>query len=242
MKLFKFYCCFLFLCVETILVAQDKPAATFSLSLNHDSSFGLYPIVNGSIGLNKNLSLTFYGVFWTNPTYGNSLAPVTGSDLWLESGIGISRTTADNRWLFNPSLGFTHGKLLSGGERGVVFDGIAPNIALFHFGDKWEGELYSCYYKSLRKEGITTDYFLGWLYAGYKPWPEWSFGLHVEDFSILRADNAQATNLYRWVGAYVKFILKETYLFRFSAGKNMTKQDYYSPEYYRLGVTIPFLH
>lgn len=228
----------LVLCFVNLQAQEEKTPSTLSITATQDPAFGFYPLVSGSFGLKPNLSLTFYGIFWTNPSFANTPA---GTDWWLETGTGLSFTAAEGL-LFNPSIGFTHGKLLSGGQQGVIADGVVPNLAAFYNKGHFETEFYAAYYKSLRKEGpVTTDYFLGWLYAGAVLHKHISAGLHYEQFRITRISNGNAQSLYHWLGAYVKFSLDKGYFFRFSAGKNFTDDGGYPAEFYRLGLFLPLL-
>lgn len=229
----------LVLCRFSIVYAQsEKPASTLSVTATQDPAFGFYPLVNGSFGLKPNLSLTFYGIFWTNPSFANAPA---GTDWWLETGTGLSFTLAEGL-LLNPSIGFTHGKLLSGGQQGVIADGMVPNLAVFYNKGRFESELYGAYYKSLRKEGpVTTDYFLGWLYAGTVLHKHVSAGAHYEQFRITRITDGNPQSLYHWLGVYLKFSLDKGYFFRFSGGKNFTDNSGYPAEFYRLGLFLPLL-
>ncbi len=231
------------LCFTNNLFAQldtdIKAPSTFAVAINQDNAFGFYPSVFGSFGLNENLSFTYYGILWTNPTYGNIAAG--GIDNWLEAGAGLSFLTADNRMLVNPFIGFTHGKLLSGGENGVIGDGIVPGITSFYLTDKWDIELFAAYYKALRKEGpVTFDYFLYWALPGYIINEHVTLGVHHESFILTRETEGESFPLYQWLGGFVKFTVDNKYIFRFSAGKNF-KTDFNSGDFYKLTVFIPLL-
>lgn len=225
--------------IRPAFAQNDVPAPTLAFTIPHDPSFGFYPIVTGSFGLKPNLSFTFYGIFWTNPGFANAFP--AGTDWFLEAGAGVSFLPAEGL-LVNPSIGFTHGKLLSGGAEGVIADGMVPNLALFYNKGRLESELYAAYYKALRKEGpVTTDYFLGWIFAGAVLHQYVSAGVHYEQFDITRMTQVEAKNLYRWLGPYVKFTLPKGYYFRFSAGANFTRHEGFSSEFYRLGLFLPVM-
>jgi len=231
----------LVLCPAKKMFAQEeKPASTLTVTVTQDAAFGFYPLASGSFGLTPKLSLTFYSIFWTNPSFANA---GTGTDWFLETGAGIGFTPAEGL-LLNPAVGFTHGKLLSGGQQGVIADGMVPNLAAFYNKGRFESEFYGAYYKSLRKEGtVTTDYFLGWVYSGIVLHKHISVGAHYEQFRITRMTNDNAKSLYHWLGGYLKFTLEKGYFLRFSAGKNFTdtKSGGYPEEFYRLGLFLPFL-
>ena len=221
------------------LTTESKAPSTFAVAINQDNAFGFYPSIFGSFGLDDQLSFTYYGNLWTNPTYGNIDAG--GIDNWLEVGVGLSFLTLNDQFLVNPFLGFTHGKLLSGGESGVVGDGIVPGIAGFFLSDKWDIELFGSYYKALRNEGpVTFDYFLYWVLPGYIVNEHVTLGIHHESFILTRETGAEAFPLYQWLGGFAKFTVDNKYVFRFSAGKNF-KTDFNSKNFYKLTVFIPLL-
>lgn len=218
---------------------SSLPKPTLALTIPHDAVFGFYPIVTGSFGISSHLSMSFYGIFWTNPSFANAIP--SGTDWFLETGAGLSFNPTKNL-LLNPSVGLTHGKLLSGGIEGVIAEGLVPNLAAFYNKGKLETELYVAYYKAMRKRGpVTTDYLLAWLYVGAVLHERFSAGIHYEEFGITRITNKPAQNLYRSLGGYLKITLPDGYSFRFSAGKNFTKNSGYPAEFYRLGLFLPVL-
>lgn len=230
---------FFFLSVTVAVTAQkEKQASTFSIVLNQDNAFGFYPYIQGSFGINAKSSFTFYGILWTNPGFAQGITPnpQLGSDLWLEAGAGYSFNTLNDKLFLNPSLGLTHGKLLSGGTTKVA-EGIVPSLfALFNDGT-WEMEFFSAYYQYLRNGPANSSYFLGWIYPGYIVNKNVSLGVHLENFSSFAG--GASTTLYQWVGGYVKFTVADRYTFRLSAGGNTISQNYYSKEYYKLTSVIP---
>ena len=224
-------------CLAVNAQTEQRPSS-FSLVLNHDPAFGFYTYALGSYGLKNGVdNFTFYGIFWTNPGYGN---PMLGTDLWLETGIGIGHPFAEGKGYVNPSLGFTHGKLLSGGTQGRAFEGIVPSITAFYTGNRFELEAFAAYYKSTRDQGITSDYVLYWAYPGIRLNKLLSLGLHLEGFDLTRLEDGSGAGLYFWTGGFVKFTLRDFYTLRFSAGKNHRKGDY-APDYYKLTVAFPLL-
>lgn len=212
-------------------VVESEPPSTFSILLNQDNAFGFYPQVAGSFPINDKLSFSFYSIFWSNAAYGS---PDLGTDLWTEMGVGLSFNAFGDKMIINPSLGFTHGKLLSGGEKSVPFDGIVPNALAFVFTKKFEAELFASYYKALKKEGPETfDYFLYWAYPGVVLSDHVSVGGHYEGFALTRSTSGASEMLYHWLGAYVKFNINNTYTLRFSTGTNLKEGDY-SDGFYKL--------
>lgn len=224
------------------LSAQEKesnlPPSTFSLNISYDNMFGFYPAAYGSFGIKENLSFTYYGIMWTNPSFGS---PQTGTDNWLETGIGLSMASPNEKWLFNPSLGVTHGKLLSGGEEGVIGDGIAPSMVVFFQDEVMEVEAFAVWYKALRKEGLFSyDYALYWLLPGFILNEKLSLGLHYEGFVLTRSTNTDgAEQLYQAVGGYAKVTVQNGAAFRLSLGKNFKGTDY-PDEFYKLTFNLPF--
>lgn len=192
----------------------------------------------GGFPLGDRFDLTTYAIFWTNPTFGS---PSSGANLWTETGIGISSYTLEERLLLNPSLGLTHGSLLSGGEQGVLAEGIVPSFLGLYLDDRFETELFVAYYQVLRKEGpIQSSYVLYWIYPGIYLTPVFSIGLHYEGFRLTDTNVGDTGPLYIWTGGYLKYTIQEKYALRFSAGINVAENSPYSGEYYKLNVVIPF--
>ena len=218
---------------------KELPPSTFSLNIPYDNMFGFYPAAYGSFGIKENLSFTYYGILWTNPSFGS---PTTGTDNWLETGFGLSMMTKNEKWLLNPALALTHGKLLSGGEEGVIADGIAPSMTVFFQDGVMELETFIIWYKALRKEGLfTNDYVLYWLLPGFVINDKISLGLHYEGFVSTRQSFRKGSEqLYQAVGGYAKFTVGGRYVFRLSMGKNFKDTDYPN-EFYKLVLTVPFL-
>lgn len=218
---------------------KELPPSTFSVSVPYDNMFGFYPGAYGSFGIKENLSFTYYGILWTNPSFGS---PATGTDNWLETGFGLSMMSPKEKWLFNPSLALTHGKLLSGGEEGIVADGIAPSMTVLFLDGVMELEAFAVWYKALRKKGVFTyDYALYWLLPGFIINDHLSLGLHYEGFVLTRRSLQDGSEqLYQAVGGYTKFTVGDKYAFRLSLGKNFKETDYPS-EFYKLTLNIPLL-
>lgn len=218
----------------TLKAQEDIAPSTFSLALNHDNAFGFAPAAFGSLGLNKDVSLTYYGIFWTNFAYSNS-----GFDSWLETGIGVSFPAFDGKALINPSIGLTHGSLLSGSASGEIAEGIVPNVAIFYTGEYTELEVYAGYYKAIKDGGFQSDFLLYWFYPGLRLTESISAGLHYEQFYLTNDSNGTSESFYQWVGGYVKFITNGQYSFRFSAGRNINGIPDYSDSFYKLSVFMP---
>lgn len=231
------------LLLTSTVSAQDEESperpSTFAVGISMDNGFGFYPTVYGSMGINETTDFTYYGVFWTNPSFG---LPQTSfsSDLWLESGIGIGFDAFNGTAYFNPSLGFTHGKLLSGGRESILFDGIVPSLTAYFYPGSFDGELFISYYQHLRKQSDNTlDFLYYWVYPGFWLSDKISAGAHYEGVYI----NFGGTTLessYQWLGPYIKFYVGSKYMFRFSGGINL-KEGVYAREFYKLSIYFPLL-
>ncbi len=211
---------------------------TFAIVLSQDNAFGFNPAVFGSFGLNaqSGVSFTFYSIFWTNPSYGTL---IDGSDLWLETGAGISFTGLDGRLFLNPSIGLTHGRLLSDSPRGAVAEGIVPSVAALFSDGIFESELYFSWYKGLKNKGNNAgDYLLYWILPGVRVSKRVALGLHYEGFDRVRHARGDTGQQYAWLGGFLKFNLSNRYIFRFSTGSNTAKNGIYSDGFYKLAVTV----
>lgn len=229
----------LLLFAQTEVVEEnDKAPSSFALAINQDNAFGFYPAIYGSFGLNKNTSLTFYSIFWTNPQYGTAEA---GTDLWTEMGVGLGFSLWDDQVLLQPSLGLTHGRLLSGRPEGVAGDGIVPSLVAFYFGKRFELEAFFSYYRSLKRdEPNYSDFVLYWAYPGVIINEHISLGLHYESFDLTGAGADVAFGaLYTWFGAYAKFTVHGKYSLRFSAGSNSVDPSAYAKDFYKVSAYIP---
>ena len=155
--------------------------------------------------------------------------------------IGSQHTDFGRASFTNPSLGLTHGNLLSGGEEGVIADGIVPSFFGFYLDDRFETELFFAYYQVLRRVGpINSSYALYWIYPGIYITPSFSLGLHYESFRLTETNAGDTGALYTWTGGYLKYTINGKYALRFSTGINVAENSPYSSEYYKLNVVIPF--
>lgn len=231
--------------LPNLLFSQEDTTSntpeTFTIGLSMDNAFGFNPSLYGSFGLGKDgswdgISLTYYGIFWTNPSYGTR---IDGSDLWLETGVGIGFTGLADRLFVNPSIGLTHGKLLSDSPRGTLAEGIVPSVVAKFNDGKLEGELFFSYYKALQNKGSNAgDYLLYWILPGIRVSRRVSIGMHYERFERIRHAGGVTGKQYAWLGGYLKFNLSDRYTFRFSAGVNSADNGIYSNNFYKLTSTI----
>lgn len=221
-------------------LSETRPSR-FGVTLIQENAFGFYPVIYGSVGLSSKLDLTFYGVFWTNPSFGFPQTTFS-SDLWLENGIGVGFNALNGKMYINPALGFTHGKFLSGGDESVAFEGIIPSLSMYLNTSKLEGEIYLSLYQHLRDEVTdpvnrsTADFLFYWLTPGVLINDKISFGVHFEAL-YLRFGESDFESSYQWLGPYVKFRIHNKYDFRFMAGPNL-KEGVYANEFYKLTTNI----
>jgi hypothetical protein len=239
-RLFTFIIVLLF--TYSVYAQTEKPperASTFAISISQENAFGFYPAVFGSFGLNESSDFTYYGIFWTNPSFG--LPQTTfSSDLWLETGFGYGFDALNGTAYINPSLGFTHGKFLSGGTESVAFEGYVPSVIAYFFPGSFDGEIYIGYYGHLREESANTyDFLFYWFYPGIWVSDKVSIGIHYEGL-FLNYGQTKLESAYQWLGPYIKLYLDQKYSFRFSAGPNL-KEGVYASEFYKLSVYIPLL-
>ena len=218
--------------------AEERPS-TFAISVSQENAFGFYPAIYGTFGLNQSSDFTYYGIFWTNPSFG--LPQTTfSSDLWLETGFGYGFDAFNGTAYVNPALGFTHGKFLSGGEQSVAFEGIVPSAIAYFYPGSFDGEAYIGYYGHMRKESENTyDFLFYWVYPGFWVSDKVSLGIHYEGL-FLKAGQGKLESAYQWLGPYIKLYIDSKYTFRFSAGPNL-KSGVYADEFYKLSVYIPLL-
>ncbi|CAA0144377.1 DUF6733 family protein [Tenacibaculum maritimum] len=216
---------------------KEKKKTSFAIMPIHNSVAGFNNVFLGSIELKKNLNLTFYSIFWNNPTFGNLQ---TGSDLFLETGVGLGFTAAKGKWYINPTLGFGHGKFLSGGTETRLAEGIIPSIFTVYNSGRFELEAYLAYYKNIRDEGNSRDLLLNWVIPGVKVTNNFSAGAFFEQFSQLQTDNnLNEKEIYQFMGGYLKFSLNNGVWFRLAAGPNLATSLGTSKEFYKVQAFIP---
>ncbi len=204
----------------------------------HNSVAGFSNVFLGTSEINKKTNFTFYSIFWTNPNFGT---PAAGSDLWLETGVGLGFKL--NKWYINPGLGLAHGKFLSGGKETLIGEGVIPKVLALYSNDVFEFETYVAYYKAARKgssDAITKDYLLNWIAPGVKFNKRVSMGAFYEQFVRTRTtDNLNEQSVYQWLGGYVKIALNNHIWFRVAAGPNLFTDSGTSKEFYKVQAFIP---
>jgi hypothetical protein len=232
-----------------VAAAAQGPAQRderFSVVLNQDAFFGFYPTFNGLIPVSENVDLSFYGILWTTPSFGNG----GGNDLWTEFGVGANFILNDGKLQIKPQIGLTNGALLSGGVRdgdgdptgtGSNFaDGIVPSLTINYSDDTFEAEYYGGYYAALRNrnEDGANDFLHTWINAGYKFTSNFSAGAHYELLSNTRVAGGSSSVVYQWVGPYVQFALKKGFFARFTAGADIEEGN--DGDFYKLAVGMSF--
>lgn len=228
------------LLTSSILFSQEEmkeeKKISFAIMPIHNSVAGYNNVFLGSIELKKNLNLTFYSIFWNNPNFGNL---EKGSDLFLETGVGLGFTAANGKWYINPTLGFGHGKFLSGGTETRLAEGIIPNVLTVFNHKRFELEAYIAYYKNIRDEGNARDLLLNWIIPGIKVTKNFSMGAFYEQFTQLRTDdNLNEKAIYQFMGGYMKLSLNNGIWFRFAAGPNLATSLGTSKEFYKVQAFI----
>ncbi len=174
-------------------------------------------------------------MFWNNPNFGNLNS---GSYLFLETGVGLGFNVG--KWYINPTLGFGHGKFLSGGTETRIAEGLIPNILILYNSGRFELEVYSAYYKNIRDMGDSRDLLLNWIIPGVKLTDHFSMGAFYEQFSQIQTDNnLNEKSIYQFMGGYVKFRLNNGVWFRLAAGPNLSIDLGTSKEFYKIQAFIP---
>lgn len=237
--------CILLFTSSAYLMAQGKKEDKLSLSLglNHDAFFGFNPAVNAYYPLSKQTDLTFYGIQW-----GAGTARAWGN--WTEFGLGVNIKSGN--FAINPQLGFTMGNLLSSGtaQRGIVGDGIVPNLTVNYDDKKIIGQLYAGYYGALGNkttDGETTlNYIHYWLNAGARVTPWLALGAHFENLNLAGGKingggTTSSADYYQWLGPFIQ-VSKGIGGMRFSFGTDLTKEipANSSNDFYKLSFFFNF--
>ncbi|MCS7045574.1 MAG: hypothetical protein NZO58_04380 [Gemmataceae bacterium] len=226
------------------MAPSDEPAQKFSgsVTLNQDSFFGFYPILNGSYAITDKCALTFYGLFWTNP--GFTPSGTTGTGLWTEVAAGISFPILDGAVSVNPAVGFLNGALLSSADRANAFEGIVSQISFSHAAKYTEGQLFMAYYAATSAPS-NNNFLHWWVTAGLRPWADntdWtqivSAGVHFEQLYRTKAEIGEARNIYSWLGPYLQVTLPNNAFLRVNAGWDL--QDLVSGTFYKATIGYAF--
>ena len=130
-----FFICAILVNAQETSEKETTPNSSFVIMPIHNSVAGFSNVFLGSVSINPKLNVTFYSVFWNNPSFGNLN---TGSDLFLETGVGLGFKLLDDKLYVNPTLGFGHGKFLSNGTKTLIGEGIIPNVLVLYNTEKFE--------------------------------------------------------------------------------------------------------
>lgn len=236
----------LFAAIATVATAQTedkKDKLSVGISLNHDAFFGFNPMITAAYPINKKTDFTFYGIQW-----GAGTARAWGN--WTEFGMGLNFKAGD--FAINPQLGFTMGSLLSSGaaQRGVVGDGIVPNLTVNLDNKKLIGQVYGGYYAAFRNEtkagNATNNYMHYWLNLGAKATPWLALGGHFEHLYLAGGQvngggDVERTDGYQWIGPFVQ-VSKGIAGFRFSFGADLTRpsETFSDNDFYKMQIFFNF--
>lgn len=221
---------------------EESSPFSGSVTLNQDSFFGFYPILNGSYALNDRFALTFYGLFWTNPGFTPSGRGGTG--LWTEFAGGISFSILDGLISLNPAVGFLNGRLLSGADRANAFEGIVAQLNISHADKYTEAQVFGAYYVSTAAPS-NNNFAHYWVTGGIRPFADnsnWtqilSTGVHFEQLFQTKAKEGTTGNIYTWIGPYLQLTLPNDVFLRINAGWDT--QDSVSGTFYKATMGFAF--
>ncbi|WP_074406344.1 MULTISPECIES: DUF6733 family protein [Aquimarina] len=221
---------------------EKKKKATLAVKVIQNSVAGFSTLFLGGFETNKNFDITFYSMFWTNPSFGT---PESGSDQLLETGIGLGFKLMDGKLFLNPGVGFAHGKFFSDVAGTKIGEAVIPNTFVAFHNSIFDIEAYLAYYKSLRdREDISTkDLLLFWAAPGINVSDRLVLGGFFEELAFMNLENDDVNKniqVYRYLGGSVKLKLDNGMAFRFSAGANLVTDVGASDEFYKVSAFIPF--
>jgi hypothetical protein len=216
-----------------VVTHEQDPADPHSISvgLHQDPFFGFYATATGTYHFRPEFGLSYYTIMWTRPGFG---AGGTGANLWTEFGGGVNLVWRDLS--VTPQVGLLNGSLLSGGEGGIVADGIVPNLTATYAGRLLEGEFYLGYYIALRQPRA-NDFLHYWVNAGVRALAFLSVGLHYEQLIHTRGGAQSMDSLYNWIGPYMQFTAARAAV-RFAAGADFA--DTGRNDFYKVSVVSTF--
>lgn len=226
---------------EAMTSKKDEGNKTaFAVKIVHNSVAGFAPFFFANFETKKKFDVSFYSIFWTNPSFGN---PSSGSDLLLETGAGLSFNLLDKRLVVNPGIGIGHGKFSSNAQGVRLAESAIPNLYVRYNHKRFDFEGYLAYYKAIREDGnvLTKDYLLNWAAPGIRLNKRIVLGAFYEHFGITRNEaSQQRATIYTWLGGSVKLTLDKGIAFRISAGPNLRSDVGTSNEFYKVSAFIPF--
>ncbi len=216
---------------------EEGPPTTLSVAMKQDIFFGFHGISQVGVGLSDTLDATFYAILWTRTGFG---AGGSGGNLWTEWGGGVNFKLLDGNLTVNPQLGVLNGTLLSGSSRGLVFEGIVPNITVTYGDGLLEGQIYAGFYLGLRElNGSSQNDFLHyWAYFGIAPIRWLSFGVHWEHLIQARGATENPDDVYMWIGPYIEARGGGGFI-RFSGGADLAPEGDIA-DFYQVTVGMSF--
>jgi len=213
---------------------QKQDTSNLYLTLNQDINFGFYSIATGYIPLRKNLDFTFYGNFYTNPTFAEDEG---GTGLWTEFGVGLNFKVG-KKLNINPAIGLTNGRLLSAGEHPSMGEGIAPNLNMSYTSKRFEVQLFGAYYIALQRLGENTaNFYIYSVSPGIRLGSHISFGGHFEHIHLYELKKNNDYTIYRWLGGYIQFTILNKYNLRFIGGSDSANRG--TDTFYKMILGIP---
>lgn len=212
----------------------------FFVDIKQNNVAGFYPVFLGFYPLNENLDLTFYNIFWTNPSFGTL---ETGSNLLLENGIGLGFKLLDKSLYVNPTFGIATGSFLTQGDDTLLAEGLVPNLLVLYKKGRFEIEAYLGYYLSIREAANgapSRDFLLNWIIPSVRLNKIISVGPYYEQFVLTHQDNdIGERSIYQWLGAHININLFNNVKFRLAAGVNIDSSSPTSKEFYKVNIFVP---
>ena len=183
------------------------------------------------------MDLTVYSILWTRPGFG---AEGTGGNLWTEWGLGVNFKLLGGNLGINPQFGILNGTLLSGGKRGLTFEGIVPNLSANYDDGFLQGNVYLGYYIGLRSQDGSkkNDFLHYWVSAGVSFLKRFSVGAHYEALWQTRGyKDDEVEDLYQWIGPYVEVRALSGFI-RFAAGVDVGGEE--TADFYQITTGLNF--
>lgn len=249
MKIFVTF--FLIITINFVVFSQDSDNdidnTYMVLSMGQDPAFGFYPSISGGIGIDKNLTFTYYGIFWTQDAMAGNNG---GLGLFTEFGFGLNFSLDEGKYYINPVLGLGNGKFQSGGAKAVIGDALVPALFMGYLSSAFELNLSAITWVGLRKEELTDKYrnqyeyiFNFWYYAHKYI----DVGLYYDHYLYSEDDNVKAETKtgYFWIGPSIRFKTKSGASFWFTIGADFVEklnsiENSRINEYYKIVFSYTF--
>lgn len=207
--------------------APAAPTTSFTISLNQDNFWGLFPQVGGTIPLTDDFGITFGGILWANVVGASG-----GVSYWTEVGVGVSYSLLDGALAFAPMFTTVLGQRFAArgdesAERNTIIDGLLPNLTVTYSDDRFDGEVFAAYYRAVGGGSgvfVLNDFIQGWAWAGVKLHEFVSIGAHYEMYRAAQSDGV-VTDFYQWLGGYAEVKLAGDVAVRLTAGHDLIQPD-----------------